>query len=203
MDMRKKSHISLTRYLIETVNRNELKKHKTAFYIGSILPDCVPSFFIRRHSFEETFDILKEEIRLLTEEYDSKEGVNGYFCRHLGVITHYLADFFTYPHNRCYTGTMKDHCNYEKKLKLRLKEYVQSEEAKEMKTVAITYEEAEEIYRFIQHMHQQYKEGEKAIQEDIHYIVSISYEVVCAILTIVETENRPRKANDWTLEYEM
>ena len=61
--MRKKSHISLAKFLIHNHKEHQLSKHKKAFYIGSILPDIKPSFFTRKHTFEETFDILKEEIK--------------------------------------------------------------------------------------------------------------------------------------------
>ena len=36
--MRKKSHISLARYIVANTKDEELKKHKLSFYIGSILP---------------------------------------------------------------------------------------------------------------------------------------------------------------------
>ena len=42
--MRKKSHISLAWYLMNNEGMESLKHHKGAFYIGSILPDCIPSF---------------------------------------------------------------------------------------------------------------------------------------------------------------
>lgn len=37
--MRKKSHISLARYMVENLKDEELKHHKFSFYLGSILPD--------------------------------------------------------------------------------------------------------------------------------------------------------------------
>ena len=42
--MRKKSHISLAHYLMNSEGMESIQHHKGAFYIGSILPDCVPSF---------------------------------------------------------------------------------------------------------------------------------------------------------------
>ena len=85
------------------------KRLTSTFYLGSILPDCVPSFITRRHSKEETFEILKEEIHSLTDYYDSARGIDAYFCRHLGIITHYIADYFTYPHNSLFPGNIKEH----------------------------------------------------------------------------------------------
>ena len=38
-------------------------------------------------------------------------------CAGLGVIIHYIADYFTFPHNDHYPGNVKDHCYYERDLK--------------------------------------------------------------------------------------
>ena len=46
--MRKKSHISLARYIVNNMEDNDLKKHKLSFYIGSVLPDIKPSFVYKR-----------------------------------------------------------------------------------------------------------------------------------------------------------
>ena len=35
--MRKKSHISLARYIVNSLDDKELKKHRFSFYIGSLL----------------------------------------------------------------------------------------------------------------------------------------------------------------------
>ena len=34
-------------------------------------------------------------------------------CAGLGVIIHYIADYFTFPHNDHYPGNVKDHCYYD------------------------------------------------------------------------------------------
>ena len=39
----------LARYIVANTKDEELKKHKLSFYIGSILPDCKPSFVYKRH----------------------------------------------------------------------------------------------------------------------------------------------------------
>lgn len=116
--MRKKSHIEIVRYLIKEIP--ELKKHRLAMYIGCILPDCLPSFIYKRHMIESTIPIVGSEISKI-ERYNT---IDTYFCRHLGILTHYISDYCTLPHNRMYTGNIKDHCKYEKQLKNKLKEYL-------------------------------------------------------------------------------
>ena len=65
--LRKKSHISLAKYIVEDMHVPELEAHRKAFYLGSILPDCKPSFLTKRHEFGATFDLVTDEIRRLSE----------------------------------------------------------------------------------------------------------------------------------------
>lgn len=191
--MRKKSHISLARYLVNSIGMEKLQDHKKAFYIGSILPDCVPSFITRRHCIDDTFDILKKEIEKLTEDYSTEKGVNMYYCRHLGVITHYIADYFTLPHNKTFLGSIKDHCTYEKELKFALKEYVSSDEAQRTREEVPTCYTVEAICEFIEKMHKKYLMAVQAVSVDCQYIVELCHTVVDAILKFIEHEIVERK----------
>ena len=60
--MRKKSHISLARYIVANTEDEGLKKHWLSFYIGSVLPDCKPSFIYKRHEITGTFPKLRKDI---------------------------------------------------------------------------------------------------------------------------------------------
>lgn len=180
--MRKKSHISLAKFLIHNNKEHQLSEHRKAFYIGSILPDLKPSFLTRRHTIEETFEILMDEIRRITINYDFSRGVSRYYARHLGIVTHYLADYCTFPHNSSYTGTMKDHVYYEKELKFRLREYVELDDI-HLNTVKeqmmCTFDE---IIQFIKKTHEEYLEALRAVKQDIRYIIELCSRVVDAIL---------------------
>ena len=66
--MRKKSHISLARFLIRKAGDDVLRRRWKAFYVGSLLPDCRPSFLTVRHEYDETFDMVEQKIRRLTED---------------------------------------------------------------------------------------------------------------------------------------
>lgn len=63
--MRKKSHISLARYIVANTEDEGLKKHWLSFYIGSVLPDCKPSFIYKRHEITGTFPKLRKDIDAL------------------------------------------------------------------------------------------------------------------------------------------
>jgi len=191
--MRKKSHISLATYLMDNMQVQDLKEHKKAFYIGSILPDLKPSFLTQRHTIDETFGQLIIEIKRITVDYDFKRGIGGYYARHLGVITHYLADYCTFPHNSVFEGTFTEHVYYEKELKFSLKEYVHKEEAQIDRLPNQPIQSIDDILHFIIKTHKEYLKALKEVKEDIQYIVYLCYKVVDALLQIFELAKKKSK----------
>lgn len=166
------------------MNVQDLQEHKKAFYIGSILPDLKPSFFTKRHTIDETLIDLIDEIKKITIDYDVNKGINGYYARHLGVITHYLSDYCTFPHNTIFDGNMREHIQYEKELKTSLKEYVNRNDVRMKRNN--TFHTLDEIIHFILNTHKEYMKALKVIREDIQYIVKLCYKVVDAILMFFE-----------------
>lgn len=184
--MRKKSHVSLTGYLLRNIEIEELQVHKKAFAFGSILPDCMPSFITRRHNIEDTFSVLKKELSKVTDNYNPERGISTYFCRHLGVITHYIADYFTLPHNNIFKGNLKEHCSYEKELKNTLRAYVYSDAAKRVRGENGSFQTVDDICAFIKRMHVSYLRTVSTVKADCRYIVELVFRVVDAILQIFE-----------------
>ena len=58
--VRKKSHISLAGFLADKLQFEGITNHRKAFCIGSILPDCKPSFLTTKHAFHETFEMVEK-----------------------------------------------------------------------------------------------------------------------------------------------
>ncbi|MDK2807632.1 MAG: hypothetical protein PWP24_365, partial [Clostridiales bacterium] len=183
---RKKSHLSVAAYLVNSKGMEGLKEHKKSFYIGSILPDCIPSFITRRRCIEDTLPILRQEIDKITQDYDIDQGISMYYCRHLGVITHYIADYFTFLHNQIFPGNIKDHCIYEEELKHQMRQYVKSGEARKEREDCPLFRNTDEIIDFIKRMHSEYLKLMIEVKVDCEYIVELCHRVVDAILQLLE-----------------
>ena len=91
--MRKKSHISLAKHIVNISDMQNFEKHKKAFYIGSILPDCKPSFLTQRHEITGTIDLVEEQMRKLTTEYRHGNELSGMYYTKLREVLHYIADY--------------------------------------------------------------------------------------------------------------
>lgn len=188
--MRKKSHISLAKYIVGSLEEQGLVRHKKAFYLGSILPDCKPSFFTEKHEMDRTFPKLQEDLKELVER-QQKDDINlRVFYRNLGEVIHYIADYFTFPHNPHYTGSLKDHCIYEKHLKKGLKEYIQSGEAEktwEDFQEAVPYlDSIEAICAYIQSKHEAYVKLTNTVEGDCRQIVILCQQVAEAVILLTK-----------------
>lgn len=175
--MRKKSHILLARYLADQMTLSEsLQSHRKAFCLGSILPDIKPSFITKRHEFTGTFDEVQKKLRCLVETGTDhyKERV---FWRRMGEIFHYIADYFTFPHNKIFTGSLVEHNSYEKELKNQLKNYIRTGEADKYAKDVIQFDSFEQLTEYIRDKHAVYLKKERNISDDIRYILSVCFQV--------------------------
>lgn len=182
--MRKKSHISLARYMVDCLNDAELKKHKFSFYLGSILPDIKPSFVYKRHEINGTFPDIRRHITRLSEgeKVTRKKGLKYYMD--LGQVSHYLADYFTFPHNEVYTGSLKDHCSYEEKLKRDLREYLARNKRERVKAKE-SFGNAEALCNFIQAMHDDYIQRKHDVEDDIQHIIEVNEKALYGMMELL------------------
>ena len=182
--MRKKSHISLAKYMVESLNDEGLKRHKWSFYIGSILPDIKPSFLYKRHEIKGTFPSIRRHIERLSEgeKVVTKKGRKYYMD--LGQISHYLADYFTFPHNEIYEGGLKEHCSYEKKMKYDLRSFVQDAPTRLLNEV-INFPTADALCDYIQVMHDNYIGRKHDVEDDIRHIVEINQRALYGMIAIL------------------
>lgn len=193
--MRKKSHISLARYMVDNLEDAGLRKHKFSFYLGSILPDIKPSFVYKRHEMTGTFPAIQKHIERLSEGekmIHKKKGRKYYMD--LGQISHYLADYFTFPHNNIYPGTIKDHCSYEEKLKKDLRVFLKRNDAarqleglypNKQSTKDKEFQNAEALCSFIKKAHEDYIEHKHNVEDDIRHIVSINHKALEGMIQLL------------------
>ena len=189
--MRTKSHISLARYMVENLGDVELKKHRWSFYMGSILPDIKPSFLYERHEIGGTFPALSRRIERLPDRTRKAGEKNRRYFLDLGQISHYLADYFTYPHNEIYEGGFREHCSYEEELKHSLRSYLKTGEAKRLHAADGAYrelppEDISAVCGFILKAHRDYIDRKHGVEDDIRHIVEVNQWALAGMLRLSE-----------------
>lgn len=190
IDMRKKSHISLGNYLINAMNLTELQQHRKAFLIGCILPDCKPSFVTKRHEFQETYGEVQEMIRMLTGDWQFMVESPKAFWLRTGEVLHFVADYFTYPHNTGYEGSLKDHCMYEKRLKYYLRFYIFSGRVWKNREGSRHFSDVRELFLYIEESHRQYLNESHHVERDARYITNVCLQVISGMYQLIDDRMR-------------
>ena len=191
--MRKKSHISLAKHIVNISDIPNFDKHRKAFYVGSVMPDFKPSFLTKRHEINETFALVEKRIRKLTQGYNNPKELSTMYFEKLGEVVHYIADYFTFPHNREYSGSMAEHCVYEGELKHRLRAYIRDLDEKKLQDWKRNlqledlqrFRSVADICDFLKAEHRRYiHRGHHSVEGDCRYIVGVCSKVAMAILHV-------------------
>lgn len=115
--MLKKSHILVANDTLEVIqSKIDWKINKLAYLFGSVAPDI--NYIYPVHTMSKT--IKRFEKRIMRVEGTPRNIVKSFT---LGVITHYICDYFCYAHNRR-MGDPK-HAIYERLLKKHLKMHIE------------------------------------------------------------------------------
>ncbi|MEG1483706.1 zinc dependent phospholipase C family protein [Clostridium sp.] len=100
------------------------------FIWGNIKPDCASKYKLKKHYMDESLDMVVNKIQFLSSlsiEDIYKNHSENKFSQELGVVCHFLCDFFCIPHNKRWefksASAMKEHVMYEKDLSKVAKEF--------------------------------------------------------------------------------
>lgn len=116
-----------THFIISKSVLDKLESNKSFFIseknfiYGNIKPDISSKYLLNKHYLEESLSMVLEKIKYLCQL--TLDSLNKYFSisklsQELGVICHFLCDFFTAPHSERwrFTHSMNKHVTYEKEL---------------------------------------------------------------------------------------
>lgn len=188
--MRKKSHISLSRGIIKGLGEENIINHRYTFYIGSIVPDCIPSFITRRHNMEQTFDIFVKHMEKFVDKLGKKNKLGFGQTIRMGMILHYIADYFTLPHNSHYEGGFKDHCVYEGAQLRCMRDYVKEVRSEDVNiNLPAPLKDIKQVVEYIKGKHQEYVKLHQGVKDDCEFSLETC---ICVALSLfrIGTQNQ-------------
>ncbi len=112
------SHIYLSLIFKKAIEKKlPIKLNTISFIKGNLKPDFSLLLVKVPHYKIPTSEIVKKEMdKLIVLTLNNYTTCTKEFTERLGVVTHYLSDFFCYAHSTRFTGSVYDHYIYEKKL---------------------------------------------------------------------------------------
>lgn len=112
------THRVISSFLYDKIQENtDIKLSKKRLVLGSTAPDFLPKYKIKRHYMEYSLDFVIDMIYILAYDYSNNNIRVSNFSYRLGIITHYLSDFFCVAHNDIYfRENLYAHFIYEKNI---------------------------------------------------------------------------------------
>ena len=180
--MRTADHRRLGQYLLREIEeyKNLPLLHKISFIWGNIEPDINYVTYLKGFSENKKFQGHNSQngmkhIKKLTEKIEGKP-LNVITCYRAGKITHYIADAFTFPHNDGFTGNIKNHMSYERRLHCKFSQYLD----KASFPFRVKIQEPDPWFVFAC-MHARYILWRKTQTDDIEYMLQAAGQVLISI----------------------
>ncbi|MGN1234677.1 MAG: zinc dependent phospholipase C family protein [Christensenellaceae bacterium] len=162
--MRKAAHWIITNYMLEG-KADGWKRFLTC--IGSVLPDVFLHTYRKGHKYATR----QKEVLSSLDRLSRKKHFSPLTCLRLGMQLHYLEDFFTYPHNDVFTGSLSSHIAYEGEQLKRLKQLLP-------KAIFLRPLAPDDLNGWICDCHAKYLASEHNPETDLTYIVSVAGKVI-------------------------
>ena len=156
--MNKIGHLKVTEWIAESVGI----EYKFWLKLGSILPDILVHTYLTGHTWATAFH--KTGIRITKLQQCGKQSRYSYLK--LGYILHYIEDYFTFPHNNWFVGSLAEHVRFETELTAHLFSWNYSiNNLKNTKAMS-----AEQLLSYLEELHLQYQQEKPGLDNDIKYI---------------------------------
>ncbi len=180
------SHTRVARILLGYIEEScGVTFDTSAFIYGNLKPDLTCTYLRKRHNPSVMYDEVMDMIREFTDKY-TIDTHNGHdLSVDLGVICHYVTDFFTYPHNDdLYDRNLLMHYIYEKRTSLRISHYIDRAKFERWVSPIIPPFTVDALINRIGDLHTRYKSETPSITNDMIYICQITAMVVLSIINI-------------------
>ncbi|HFE9683636.1 TPA: zinc dependent phospholipase C family protein [Clostridium perfringens] len=148
------THILIAQNILRDVDV-DFKISDKNFIYGNVKPDMVSKYKLKKHYLDESFDMIVNKIKKLAslsmDDFKKKFSISR-FSQELGVICHFICDFFCIPHSERweFKHSMNKHVKYEKELASFAKTYTPSQDDFKIwgnMSVKFFLEEAHKLYR--------------------------------------------------------
>lgn len=181
------THKILANNILEQASEeNSYLIDRKKFIWGNIKPDYVSKYKLKKHFYDESIEMIIYKIKYLSSL--SENDINYIlgkkkFSAELGVICHFLCDYFCLAHNKRwkFKNHFKKHVSYEKKLSKLAKDF-------EFDNLVCDFLEIDDIEEFIKENIKYYEECTQ-LSSDLIYALFICNSIVNTVLSQIEKNN--------------
>jgi hypothetical protein len=181
--------------LYEALTAQGVKLDRELFVLGNLLPDYMPELILNPHFTLKC----QREIHIFTEALAGQPVVRGEqlppeYTLRLGILCHYLTDYFTFAHTPGFSLGLKEHGAYE----LRLNDYFRTHYTQEESTLQSfnfgSCENARDVVREISRLKRDYCAEGCTFSRDVKHAFSACLGSIRELVAISEEREEHARA---------
>lgn len=177
--MMMKTHIIISKSLLDNIDSNkEFFLDRKNFIYGNIKPDIVSKYKLKKHYLDESYEMIRSKIEYFSSmDLDTLEKcyTKREFSQEIGVICHFMADFFCVAHSERweFKHSLKIHVQYESGLTKVAKNYNLKKDRKQY---------LDDLDLFFKKLYEEYKANGNFEENDLKYAAYMCNTVINYIL---------------------
>lgn len=150
---------------------------------GSIAPDLYPSMLFKSHGKKSSFEFVQRKIQSLAEEVipANRKGLSVFSLK-LGIIIHFVSDYFCKAHNESRYDNMLLHYIYERKLKRYFSRWINEYHAAAAFKKLTSWKPCDNIVELIEEKHREYTSLKSSLSMDMEYSIYVSTQVALNLI---------------------
>ncbi|MBQ3600609.1 MAG: zinc dependent phospholipase C family protein [Lachnospiraceae bacterium] len=168
--METKNHFHLAKFI---GTKQNLSKHTNALIFGSIMPDFNLPSHLRGHTYKDSIHLIQDKASSLVKHPIWNN--DSYYD--LGVILHYVADYFTFPHNENFHGSFSQHLRYERCLHNHFVQFLKKQQninAGILSSCSLKFNSLWDLFDILKEKHHEYCLTKPSFNKDCNYIFSLT-----------------------------
>lgn len=174
------SHHIMSKHIFDSIMKNtSIRLNKARFTLGNMSPDLPLYHSHLKHYKNQNYGYVLDMIAELLDTDPRDSGAQKYYSYKLGVVCHYMCDYFCLPHhNRAYFhDKLGQHLRYEFDLHDQIKAFDSADYIADL-TIAQLRDEADaqplDFITLIERYHARYMQEQPSFMMDARYAISIT-----------------------------
>lgn len=151
-------HMGFSEAIRKAIEKDlNIKIDRLSFMYGNIKPDLRPNLVNIPHYKDSAMEFVQGEIKKLTSySLPKSRKWSKQLSERMGVITHYLSDFFCYAHSEFFQGDLVAHLLYESRLWYYFQRHPKTVKYSRKLLPCDIQSSAENIFNYIEEAHNRY-----------------------------------------------
>ena len=193
--MKSASHHAMGHLLYEALTKQGIQLDRELFVLGNLLPDYLPELILNPHFTLKC----QREIHIFTEALAGQPVTKGEqlppeYALRLGILCHYLTDYFTFAHTPEFRLGLKEHSPYEQRLDDYFRDHYTMEECALTSQSFTACENARDVVKEIYRYKRDYRAQGCTLSRDVQFAYSACLGSMTQLLAVSEAREEHQRA---------